>query len=269
MSKLLEVDTKTDLISRYGFSSEKGGAHTARTMMLEELRVLLAYVTFEGAQKSDYLQAIQEDNCLGKRSGSTRALTARHLADLYSLDPTCPIFRVLLHFWRRDEGAQPLLALLCAYGRDPVLQMSAPFIQGIPEGAPVIREALEDFIEARDPGRFRRTTLKSTAQNINATWTQSGHLKGRVKKVRVRAYATPGAAAYALFLGYLRGARGGALFRTEYARLLDCPQECAIELATEASRRGWIVFKRIGEVMEILFPNLLTPEEVEWTREPD
>ncbi len=33
-----------DLLSRLGFSSGKGGVHTARTMMLQELESLLAYV---------------------------------------------------------------------------------------------------------------------------------------------------------------------------------------------------------------------------------
>jgi hypothetical protein len=71
---------------------------------------------------------------------------------------------------------------------------------------------------------------------------------------------------YALFLGYLNGVRGEALFHTEYAKLLDCSMERAIELAEDASRQGWIVFKRVGTVIEVLFPNLLTEEEMEWIR---
>ncbi|MDO9109880.1 MAG: hypothetical protein Q7U40_04435, partial [Desulfatirhabdiaceae bacterium] len=82
-----------------------------------------------------------------------------------------------------------------------------------------------------------------------------------------RATPTSGAAAYALFLGYLDGTRGGALFTTEYTRLLDCQPQRVIELAEEASRRGWIVFKRIGDVMEVVFPSLLTSQEMEWIRE--
>ena len=75
-------------LERYGFSYERGGVHTARTMMLVELRALLSYVETADAPKSEYLEAIQAVNCLGKRSGKTRALTYRHLADLYALDPT-------------------------------------------------------------------------------------------------------------------------------------------------------------------------------------
>ncbi len=37
----------------------------------------------------------------------------------------------------------------------------------------------------------------------------------------------------------------------------------AITLAEEASRKGWIVVKRIGDVIEVLFPNLMTAKEQE------
>jgi hypothetical protein len=37
----------------------------------------------------------------------------------------------------------------------------------------------------------------------------------------------------------------------------------AIELAENASARGWIFFKRIGNVMEISLPNLITKEEAD------
>ena len=37
-------------------------------------------------------------------------------------------------------------------------------------------------------------------------------------------------------------------------------------LAEEASRKGWIVFKRVGVVIEVLFPNLINQEEKEWLR---
>jgi len=263
---MMKTKKKTDT-SCFGFNFEKGGAHTARTMMLEDMSLLLSCVNQPTATKKDYLTAIQDDNCLGKRSGRSRVLTVRHLVALYSLDPEVTLFRALLYFWRRDTEGQPLLALLCAYARDPLLRMSSPFIFQFPEGAAVTREALEEYLETTFPGRFSNATLKSTAQNLNGTWTSSGHLTGKARKVRARATATAGSVAYALFLGYLTGGRGASLFESEYARLLDCPKERAIELAEEASRHGWIVFKRVGNVMEVLFPNNLTELEKEWIRD--
>ena len=43
--------------------------------------------------------------------------------------------------------------------------------------------------------------------------------------------------------------------------------EKTIELAEQASRRGWITYKRVGDVIEVLFPNLINKQEQEWLRE--
>jgi len=254
-------------LARFGFSFERGGAHSSRTMMLEELSTLLSYVGRSEAEKSDYLRAIDDENCLGKRSGKTRILTCRHLVDLYSLDSSNILFRALLFFWKRDTVGQPLLALLCTYARDTILRSSASFVLKFSEGTIVSRQALEEFIDEIEPGRFSKATLKSTAQNINSTWTKSGHLTGHVRKIRARSNPTPGSVSYALLLGYLNGARGLSLFQTEYTKLLDCSFDTAVMLAEDASRRGWIVFKRVGDVIEVLFPNLINEQEMEWLRE--
>ena len=235
--------------------------------MLAELRALLFFVDKVDAPKAEYLEAIQTVNCLGKRSGKTRALTYRHLVDLYSLDPNLALFRALRFFWNRDVNGQPLLAALFAYSRDPIFRATAPFILDFHEGATVTREASEEFIDSQEPDRFSKATLKSTAQNINSSWTQAGHLSGRVRKIRTRSVATPGTASLALLLGYLAGLRGESLFRSDFTQMLDCSFEKTIELAEDASRRGWISLKRVGNVIEVLFPNLINSQEMEWLRE--
>jgi hypothetical protein len=261
------TDAGINKFQRFGFTSEIGGAHIARTMMLDEIGTLLDYINDPGAEFDRYATAIEEENCLGKRSVQARKLTRRHLVSLYALDPSVTLFKALLYFWRRDQASQPLVALLCAFARDAVLRMSAPFILGLNEGAVISRDDTERFFEVTDSDRFSKATLKSVAQNINGTWTRSGHLAGHVKKTRTRVQPTPGAIAYALLLGYLSGSRGKELFRTDYIKLLDCTVDRAIELAEDASRRGWIVFKRVGDVIEVLFPNLLAAQEREWIRE--
>lgn len=254
-------------LSLFGFNFGKGGAHLARTMMFNELRALIHAVGTFDSDKSVYQKAIVEDNCLGKRSLKTRQLSFRHLVNLYGLDPSILLFRALLFIWNRDPGGQPLLALLCAYSRDPILRKSIPFILDHPIGSAVTREKLESYIDDKEPGRFSGATLKSTAQNINSTLTQSGHFSGRVRKVRLQTIVTAGSVSYALLLGFLRGIRGESLFSTEYFKLLDCSFDKGVELAEEASRKGWIVFKRVGRVIEVLFPSLLTEQEMEWVRE--
>jgi len=262
-------ERNTGNMSRFGFRLEEVGVHTSRTIMLEDLRHLLFYINSPYATKSDYLRAIIEDNCLGKRSGESRKLAASHLVYLYSLDSSITVFRSILYFWNRDFEGQPILALLCAYSRDALLRMSAPFIIKSEKGAIVSRASLENYIEGRYPGRFSKATLKSTAQNLNSSWAKSGHLIGKARKMRVMAKATPGSVAYALFLGYLNGIRGQSLFTSEYAALLDCSPSEATALAEDASKRGWIVMKRIGDVVEVQFPKILTAQEMGWINDQD
>jgi hypothetical protein len=118
--------------TRFGFRLQRSSTHTSRTMMLEELRGVLSSVDRPEAGKVDYRRAIDDENCLGKRSSKTRLLTYRHLSDLYALDPSLILFRTLVYFWQRDPCGQPLLALLCAYARDPILRSTASCIGSSP-----------------------------------------------------------------------------------------------------------------------------------------
>ena len=254
-------------LDRFGFSHARGSVHTARTMMLRELRQLLDAVPASAGSGTDYVRAIAADNCLGKRSHRTRVLTQRHLAALYTLNPDITLFRLLRYFWQRDPDGRPLIAALCAYARDPLFRDTVTFTLRLSEGQRFPREALEELLEKKYPCRFSKATLVSTTQNLASSWAQAGHLCGRTMKHRSRARASAGSTAYALILGYLTGERGESLFQTEYAKLLDCPFEKAVELAETASRKGWIVFKRVGNVIEVLFPSLLTQQEMEWIRE--
>ena len=254
-------------LKNLGFAFPVGSPHVSRTMMLAELGILLEFVADPQAPQKDYIHAVVQDNCLGKRTAKNRLISKRYLVELYSLDPNLALFRALLFFWQRDQGGHPLLALLCVYARDTLLRASAKYILPLTEGSLVTRESMELFLDNLAPGRYSPGKLASNAKNLNSTWTQSGHLAGRVRKIRQRPEATAGSVAYALLLGYLTSARGKALFRTEYVKLLDCSFNKAIELAEVASRKGWIVFKRVGDVIEVLFPNLITAQEMEWLRE--
>ena len=103
---------KADLAS-LGFYLEGRSTHNSRTIMLNELQILLQDIDQLNIQKENFLYSIIEDNCLGKRSGITRKISAEHLVNLYSLDPDIAIYKALLYFWRRDTQNRPLLALLC------------------------------------------------------------------------------------------------------------------------------------------------------------
>lgn len=246
-----------DELKKLGFAFGKNSVHVSRTMMFEDLQRLLIYIDDPTREQADYRRAVVDDNCLGKRSSATRRLTYRFLVGLYSLDPSVILFRSLRYFWTRDELGQPLLALLCAYCRDPILRSTSSLLIDAPEGTVVRREDLEDLVETKEPGRFSKVTVTSIAQHVNSTFTKSGHLRGKAKKVRSRATPTVGSVSYALLLGYLSGARGVSLFETPYAKLLDCGTEQLIDMAQTASQRGWLVFNHVGNVIEVLFPGFV------------
>jgi len=76
----MDIMSKNNLIN-LGFGFEKGGAHLARTMMLTDLTILLEHVN-NPTLKIEYVKAIEEENCLGKKSGQTRKISSRHLKSL-------------------------------------------------------------------------------------------------------------------------------------------------------------------------------------------
>ena len=189
----------TLLMEEFGFCFDEGGTHLARTMMFEDLTEVFETCT-TSTTRDEVIQAVDIENCLGKPSAKARRLAARHLVKLYGFEDSEVIYRALAYLWSRDVKSQPILASLVAYARDAIFRASADFILGLKDGEPYKRENLEEFIDELFPGRFSPAMLKSAAQNIAGTWTQSGHLLGRNKKTRQYIDATPGSVAMATLL---------------------------------------------------------------------
>lgn len=203
-----------------GFRFGDRGTHTSRTMMLAELADLLA-ATRSTASREDYAEAIVEDNLLGKQTAATRRLTNQRLGELYGLSPAIPLFRVLRRIWDMDEQGRPLTALLCALARDPLLRATAQSVLPLPAGGELLRTAMSGAIRAATGNRLNESSIDKVARNAASSWAQSGHLTGRVRKIRQEVRPTPGPVAYALWLGSLYGFAGEALFKTPWARVLD------------------------------------------------
>ncbi len=242
-------------LKRLGFMTQQGSTHTARTIMLTELTTLFSQLA-DDTEKGDYLAAIRDANCLAKRSGRSRKLTAEHLASLYGLDPANPIHAGLRYFWSRDEAAQPQLALLAAAARDSLLRDLAPAILAKLLGTSITRESVEAIIEQRWPDRFSAMTRESIAQRVNSSLVQVGYLEGPIKKVRVQLPPATGAVAYALYLSWLQDGRGEMLLQSPWCKLLDASQDRLLELAAQASAKGWMIMRRVDNVVDINFPAL-------------
>jgi len=243
-----------------GFRDGATSVHTSRTMMVDELSLVMEKVAPD-ARANEYIATIVEENALGKPTRSTRQRTAKRLTELYALDPNCTLFRVLRHFWAGELAGRPMLAFLAAVARDPLLREATPFVLSVREGESVDADEISEHLRQEYPARFAATTLHSTAQNLASTWTEAGYLRGKVKKCRSRPLVPAVVAAFGVLLGYLCGFRGKLLLDSTWTRLLDRSQRELSDLMIESSREGWLNYKAAGSVVEITFPGLLKPNE--------
>jgi hypothetical protein len=256
---------KGSLPEEFGFRSGDRGTHTSRTIMLEELSILLDTVA-PSAARTDYLAAIIEKNALDKQTAATRKLTAQRLTELYTLESSIPLFRVLRRFWQDDTAGRPLLALLCALARDPLLRATAEPVLALRVSEELSRQKITDAIRSAVGARLNDATLDKVVRNASSSWTQCGHLQGRTRKFRQLVHPTPLSTAYALMLGYLEGLRGGRLFETNWTRVLDASPAELRAVAAEAKRLGGLDLKVAGDVVEIGFSTVLIPQEIKDSR---
>jgi len=249
-------------LSAMGFRLGDKGTQTSRTIMLEELQLLLAIVPGK-VDAAAYEAAALEDNCLGKRTAATRRLTLQRLSELYALNPQVPLFRIMHDLWGMSENSRPLLALLLALARDPLLRATASPVIETPIGKEFARQSMTDALKEAVGDRLNDSTLDKVVRNASSSWTQSGHFQGRARKFRQQAQATPMACAFALLIGYLLGKRGPLLFETPWCRVLDLAAGDAAELAHDAKRMGLLEIKQSGAIVDISFPQLLTEKDRE------
>jgi hypothetical protein len=250
-----------------GFRGGRGGSHAARTMMLTDLGRLFDR-TAPDASATAYREAIVLSNDLAKPSRSARVLAHEHLKNLYALDPAVPLFRLLRHLWDREPAARPQLAFAAAVARDPLLRASTPWLLGLPSGETLTRADTESHLAATYPDRFSPGMRAALAQRLNGTWTQAGFLRGRVRKTRVRPVVTPVNLAFNLFLGYLGGSTGDALFKTPWVALLDVSAREEMDaLLRSAAHQELLVWRAAASVTELRFPGWLTPRELTWREE--
>lgn len=214
MNRILAIDivqpgSKNDEIQQKdaGFRWGPRGTHTSRTLMLKDLRLLLDYCSPD-AHRPDYLHAIQEQNCLGKRTTANRKITGQRLSELYALDSGVLLFQVMRECWYIDRNGQALLALLMALARDPLLRASASIIVQMQFGEELDRSQMNQILRRVVGDRLNESILQKVVINAASSWTQSGHLDGRSCKVRKRVMPTAMTTVFALVLGYLTGNRG-------------------------------------------------------------
>jgi hypothetical protein len=246
----------------WGFRWGDRGTHTSRTIMLDELSQLLHSVPGD-ARWDDYAEAVMAHNCLGKRTAATRKHSLQRLSELYALERQVILFRVLRDLWAGNATGRPLLALLLALARDPLLRATATAVVHTPYGHEFARQSMKDALAAAVGDRLNEATLDKVVRNASSSWTQSGHFRGRGRKTRQRVDATPAATTFALLLGFAVGRRGRLLFETPWTAVLDTSPDDLIDVAVDAKRLGLLDLKRSGSMIDVSFPTLLTDKERE------
>lgn len=251
-----------DSVTPFGFSINRTGGHMARSMMLNEITILCKTLPLD-ATVEKYKSAIIDENVLGKPTFSSRQKSFRHLVELYTLNPSFSLFRIFRKFAEIDILSIPLLGMICAFCRDSQLRYSFGLIDSLPSGEILPREKMEAYLEIGFPNQFSDTMKKSLAQNVNTTWTASGHLLG--KGVKKRTYPEPRitATVYAMFSGYLLGLRGETLVKSVFSRLVSQDHLTILSHLSAASARGLLRYRSGGGILEIDFTPMLTPKERE------
>ena len=243
----------TAALERAGFRFGARGTQSSRSIMLRELGELLGALPPD-ASRADYTVAIVDENILGKPTHATRQVTRQRLVELYALDPAVPLFRVLRRLWafdRRDPHGHALLALLSALARDPLLRLTAMPVLALAPGEALARAEFRAAIRACTGSRFNDAVLDKVAGNAASSWTQSGHLEGRMRRVRRTVAPTPTAVAMALWLGEAEGLAGLPLIDSRWAAVLDLPGGTLLPHAMEARRLGLIHLSAAGNVVEV------------------
>ncbi len=251
----MNITAREKILERFGFRFGEVGTHSSRTLMLSELSQLLGAVPFH-AERAIYLHAVIEDNLLGKRTVATRRLTAQRLSELYGLDSTIPLFRILRLLWDVEESGQgrPLLALLCSLARDPLLRATRDAVFAAEIGSELSRKAFSAAISRLTHGRMNDATIDKIVRNAASSWTQSGHFVGRMRKIRLSVRPTPASVTFAFVLGHLEGIRGRQLFTSPWMKLFDADLSELQRCATLARSLHLIDLKLSADTAEISFP---------------
>ncbi len=235
-------------LSSFGIKRSGGGTHQSKTMMFSELEALMA----TGALRPDeFRSAAIDENAIGKATGNTRRLTFRHLANLYGLVDQPELTKAFVKLWKSDIQGRRLQALLVALARDPLLRETADVAMTGSVGQSLQRPLFEDALVTAFPGRFSEKMLRSLAQNCASSWTQSGHLKGAIKKIRQRVSPTPPTVAFAALIATASGFGGPAILNSGWMKVLDLAPEQALDALRRAESIGLVRVRAAGDVTEI------------------
>lgn len=234
-------------VSEFGLRPSGGGAHQSKTLMYSELNDLLHGGTTENA---DFRSKVLDENILGKATASSRESVFRNLSSLYGLATIPPLTKAFFRLVKHGNANHPILALLVALARDPLLRETAIVVVDAPVGASVQWVRFAERFNTLYPGRFSEKMVRSLSQNCSSTWTQTGHLRG-MKKNRMKVHSSSSAAAFAALIATVCGFSGPSILSSAWFRVLDLYPGEALDALRSAESHGLARVRAAGDVVEI------------------
>ena len=118
-----------------GFKIGVSGAHSARTIMLDDLSALITAAP-KGATCQDFNSLVEEEGALGKRTtGGKPGHNPRRFADRSGMDAGIPVFGPSRTFGDHDATGRPLPTTLRAHADNPVkLWTTVASVQTLKQG---------------------------------------------------------------------------------------------------------------------------------------
>jgi|LakMenE01Jun11ns_1017448.scaffolds.fasta_scaffold9708712_2 hypothetical protein len=210
---------------------------------------------------SDYRALILQDNCLAKRTSSSRNKAWKELKARYLLDPTNVLFRDFQEEWRRCTSDQErALTAYCLLALNDCLVANLGSNYLFPRIRKAPAEVRQDDIlaylhasEATHPElkEWTRNTTIAVAQKYAASIRDFGLAKGVYKKQTVRPalYASP----VRLLIRALRTSRHSDLkvIRSPWFRLVGLDTQEVVDALSELSRQGKLGFRMQADIVEL------------------
>ncbi len=225
--------------------------HTNRTIMFEELRLLISHGIFDKDE-------VMKLNVLKKKTRINLFRTVELLSRLYEFDKQSELWKVFVFLWNLTEDSnRRSMTLLFAVRNDEVLKVSVPVVLSTSIGKKVQITAIQSAIEKDFSALYSTNTLISTSQNIASSWKQAGYIEGKIRSIRVAIKPDYVTVLFALYLGRLDGLVGEDLMTTTWIKMLELPESKLKSLISEAAMRDLITYHHTGGVVAIRFDNLL------------
>ena len=241
----------------WGFRSGERGTHTTRTIMLEELSLLLEAAPVL-ASDVDYAHVVIDENCLGKRTRASRKLTLQRLTELYGLNRRLVLFRVVGDLWGASQLQSPAPGPAARAGARPV----APGYQVRRDPHPIRPGDLQTIHDRRVGGSRRSPEPADDGQGRAQRLVFVDPVRGSARQQHQdpTACVRDACGHRVRAAGRVRDRQAGPTpvrFETPWCAILDAGAEELVEPAAAAKRLGLLDLKRSEPMIDVSFATML------------